>query len=199
MKNSLTALATGAAVGIFTLIGQGYLPMEWNFLANSGAIWLIPAFLLALRRRGSAPASVLTAILCLLGSVYGYYGLEAVMNRHPFAFGKWVLVWTVAAVVGGLVFGMGAFLARGGNSLLRNCGANLLPAVFLAEGLDELLHLADYRHMIFAVYMKLLIGLLLYAVIQGRRALQWRPLLSFAGLTALGLLGFAVLLLSASL
>lgn len=41
------AIILGMVVGVLTLIGQKYLPMNLNFLANSGAVWLIPAFLIS--------------------------------------------------------------------------------------------------------------------------------------------------------
>lgn len=46
-KNSVVSYILGLVVGVLTLIGQKYLPMNLNFLANSGAVWLIPAFLLS--------------------------------------------------------------------------------------------------------------------------------------------------------
>ena len=46
-KKYILAIMLGLAVGVLTLTGQKYLPMNLNFLANSGAVWLIPAFLLS--------------------------------------------------------------------------------------------------------------------------------------------------------
>ena len=43
----IIAIVIGIFVGVITLIGQKYLPINFNFLANPGAIWLIPAFLLS--------------------------------------------------------------------------------------------------------------------------------------------------------
>lgn len=40
----------GLLVGILTVIGQAYLPGNFNSIANSGAIWLIPAYFIS---RGS--------------------------------------------------------------------------------------------------------------------------------------------------
>ena len=41
------ALLLGLLIGILTVMGQKYLPDSLNSLANSGAIWLIPAFFMA--------------------------------------------------------------------------------------------------------------------------------------------------------
>lgn len=44
-KKYTLAVVLGLVVGILTVIGQKYLPINLNFLANSGSVWLIPAFL----------------------------------------------------------------------------------------------------------------------------------------------------------
>lgn len=41
------ALLLGLLTGILTVMGQKYLPGLLNSLANSGAVWLIPAFFMA--------------------------------------------------------------------------------------------------------------------------------------------------------
>lgn len=46
-KRYILAIVLGSVIGVLTLVGQKYLPMNLNFLANSGAVWLIPAFLLS--------------------------------------------------------------------------------------------------------------------------------------------------------
>ncbi|WP_258000490.1 DUF6518 family protein [Bacillus sp. Marseille-P3661] len=40
----LLSVIIGILVGILTVLGQGILPGSWNSLANSGTVWLIPAF-----------------------------------------------------------------------------------------------------------------------------------------------------------
>lgn len=193
MKKILISAATGAAVGILTVAGQKYLPMNLNFLANSGAVWLIPAFLLSFFLKSAWKSSILTAICCLLGCVYGYYGFESLLNQHAFALTRGVLVWSVMALLAGCVFGLGAYWANAKTGWRKYCGMNLLPAVFAAEGCDQLLHLADYSHMIPAVILQIVIGIALYAVINGKNALRAKPLAAFAGLTAADVLGFTVL------
>lgn len=41
-KRYILAIVLGSVIGVLTLVGQKYLPMNLNFLANSGAVWLIP-------------------------------------------------------------------------------------------------------------------------------------------------------------
>lgn len=191
-KNLDWALAAllGLAVGMATLVGQKYLPGSLNSIANSGAVWLVPAFLLAFFLNRELWRSVFLTVLTLLGCVYGYYAFEALCNSHAFAMTRFVWVWTACAAVGGAIFGGGAYLANRSSGLLRCCAMNLLPAVFLAEGLSEVLHLSAYLHMIPAVVGRIVIGFVLYGIIDRREALRPRNMLSLLLVTALGMIGF---------
>ena len=192
-KKYILAIMLGLAVGVLTLTGQKYLPMNLNFLANSGAVWLIPAFLLSYFGKGNRLQAVVNTIVCLLGCVYGYYIFEAVLNHHAFTFAGGVLLWSVVAFIAGAVFGFGAFLANQKNSKLKYLGMNLLPAVFTAEGLDNVIHIEDYSHMVPAVIMKIIIGVILYLVVNRKDAIRIKNLVSYVVITALGVIGFAVL------
>lgn len=193
VKKYISAIGLGLAVGIVTLIGQKYLPMNLNFLANSGAIWLVPAFLLSYFWKKDIVHSIAVTIICLLGCVYGYYIFEAVLNRHGFTLAGGALLWSVVALLAGAVFGLGAFFANQKHSKLKYLGANLLPAVFTAEGLDNVIHIEDYSHMIPAVIMKIIIGVILYLVVNRKDAVELKNIGSYAVATALGVFGFAVL------
>ena len=74
-------------------------------------------------------------------------------------------MWSVVALIAGAVFGLGAYLANQEGSKLKYFGMNLLPAVFTAEGLDNVIHIEDYSHMVPAVIMKIIIGVILYLVV----------------------------------
>ena len=191
-KNIL-AIILGLVIGVLTLIGQKYLPMNLNFLANSGAVWLIPAFLFSYFEKGNRLQAIAATIVCLLGCVYGYYIFEAILNQHTFTLAGGALFWTVVAFIAGAVFGFGAFLANQKNSKLKYLGMNLLPAVFTAEGLDNVIHLKDYSHMIPAVIMKIMIGVILYLVINRKDVINIENMVSYVVITALGVAGFAVL------
>lgn len=101
MKKISIAIATGIIVGILTLIGQKYLPINLNFLANSGAIWLIPAFSLSYFFHSNLRNSISTSITCLVGCVCGYYIFEAIYNQHSFAFNRWAFFWVGHGIAGG--------------------------------------------------------------------------------------------------
>ena len=61
-KKYILAIMLGLVVGVLTLTGQKYLPMNLNFLANSGAVWLIPAFLLSYFGKGNRLQAIVTTI-----------------------------------------------------------------------------------------------------------------------------------------
>ncbi|MDO4943546.1 MAG: DUF6518 family protein [Lachnospiraceae bacterium] len=193
IKKYILAIILGLVVGILTLVGQKYLPMNLNFLANSGAVWLIPAFLLSYFEKGNRIQAMVTTIVCLLGCVYGYYIFEAVLNHHAFTLAGGTLLWSGVALIAGAVFGLGAFFANQENSKLKYFGMNLLPAVFTAEGLDNVIHINDYSHMIPAVIMKIIIGVILYLVINRKDVIRLKNMISYVVITALGVVAFAVL------
>lgn len=128
-KKYLIGILIGILVGTLTLVGQKYLSINFNFLANSGAIWLIPAFCISYFEKMDKKHSILVCIVCLLCCVYGYYSFEAIVNHHSFEFSLYTMIWTVCAFVGGVIFGLGAYVANNSENRLKYFGKNLLPAV----------------------------------------------------------------------
>lgn len=176
----------GILVGVLTVLGQKYLPDSINNFANSGAVWLVPAFLASFLKRGSRGVSVWISILVLLGCVFGYYGFEAVLNRHTITVNSWMIVWFTMAFVGGAVFGYGAYLANRGAGLWRLIGRNLLPAVFIAESASKFLHFADYSHLLVSMILSLVIGGVLYLFINWHEAAKVKNIVVLFIFTALG-------------
>lgn len=193
MKKYILSILLGLAVGVLTLIGQKYLPINLNFLANSGAVWLIPAFLFSYFSKENKLQDIIITVLCLLGCVYGYYIFEAIINHHTFMSAGGVLLWSVFGLIAGVIFGLGAFFSNQENSKLKYFGMNLLPAVFTAEGLDNLTHIKDYSHMIPAVIMKIIIGVILYLVVNRKDSIRLKNTISYLVITAFGVIGFTVL------
>lgn len=85
------------------------------------------------------------------------------------------------------------FFANQENSKIKYFGMNLLPAVFTAEGLDNVIHIKDYSHMIPAVIMKIIIGVILYLVVNRKDVVKLKNMISYVVITAFGVVGFAVL------
>lgn len=188
----LCAFLIGLLTGILTVVGQKYLPGSLNSLANSGAIWLIPAFFVAVRAKRLLP-SIFLCIETLAVCVVSYYVFEAVMNSHSFTFdGYFFYLWLGCAVVFGAVFGAGAsFYSR--KEWNYHWGASLLPVAFLTEGLNELIHLPSYAHMMLAVIGRIVIGIALYFIIYRKDCLKCKPLISFGVLSVLGVAVFEVI------
>ena len=186
------ALLLGLLIGILTVMGQKYLPGSLNSLANSGAIWLIPAFFMASTAGKKLPSIILcaeTLIVCVIS----YYWAESIFNQHTFVFGDFYFyLWLICAVIAGIIFGFGANLYRQ-KSTHYNWGASLLPAVFLAEGLSEIIHLSEYMHMIPAVIGRILLGLALYFIIYKKDFYRWKSLISFGSYTVLGVIAYELL------
>lgn len=138
--------------------------------------------------------SILLCIETLVVCVISYYWVESVVNSHSFSFGGYYFyIWLACAVVAGIIFQTSAFCK---NSKYY-WAASLLPSVF-AEGLNELLHLPDYMHMIPAAIGRIIIGLSLYFFIYKGDCFRRKTLISFCALSALGLAGYEILFLLTS-
>ena len=56
----------GILTGIITLIGQKYLPVNMNFLANSASMWCVPAFFVAYYIRSGKKQAALRSTVVLI-------------------------------------------------------------------------------------------------------------------------------------
>lgn len=190
---TLVSALLGLAVGILTVLGQKYLPGNLNSLANSGAVWLVPAFFTASRQQKRAYCAI-SATLCLLGCVFGYYVFEAIFNAHEFHFGNlanWV--WVACAFVGGVAFGAGAYLWKMCSAPWNYVGMAMLPSAFLAEGITMLLHYDSYLHMLAVPIVWVVVGLLLLVFFFRQQMHSPQALPVALGVVGAGLLGYAVL------
>ncbi len=191
MKNInklIISIFFGLIIGIITIIGQKYLPINLNFLANSGAIWLIPAYLLSYYFKTNKLSSILVSILCLISCVFNYYLFESILNNHPLIINNHMIIWLICALIGGFIFGLGAYYSNNKENILKQISQNLLPAVFFSEGTNKLIHLKNYNHMIPAVIMVTIIGILLYLMINRKNILKRNNINTFAILSLLGII-----------
>jgi len=125
-------VATGLLVGVITEIGQGLLPDGFSQIANSISPWLLVAFLLGSRmpdRRWAAAAGFGTLAFALIG----YYALTQLRFGYGGSTGSLVL-WSIAAIVGGPVFGLAGWTWRVEDGWPRAAAIGLLAAVAIAEG-----------------------------------------------------------------
>lgn len=193
MTGYALAAAVGLLTGIITLIGQIYLPVNLNFLANSASMWSVPAFLVPYWFGRSKKRSALQSTLVLIFCVAGYYAFEALLNHHAYSVNRHQLLWLCCAAVGGPVIGLCGASARTKAGIIGVLCGNILPAIFTAEASSKLLRISDYRHMIPGLCLQACIGLALYAVINRKNALKKECLLSYIVLLALGIMAFELL------
>ena len=138
-KITLMALG-GLLLGALTLFGQGALPGSWNHFANSGAVWLLAAFLVGSRRSSFAWAYVGGAVT-LLGALIGYtLGAGAVGLSYPLAA---VAFWGSVALGGGPLAGAAGRAWRTDVARLHVMGLAFIGAVFAAEGWYVLTYIQD--------------------------------------------------------
>lgn len=187
------AAAVGIVTGMLTLIGQKYLSIDLNFLANSASVWVVPAFMTAYLLNGGGKQSALYGIAVLTACVLGYYVFEAAVNRHSYFINAHQLLWLGCAVIGGAAVGLFAHAARTKTGIIGDFCANLIPAVFVTEASSKLFHINDYRHMLTGLFVQMAIGLALYAAVNGKRAFKKENLISFAVLLILGNAAFEAL------
>ena len=138
----VVGLVTGLGVGVATSYLQGVLPGSWNTLANSGAVWTVVAFAVAMVVTDeSFVPSVLCGLLTLLGEVLGYYAIAAPL-RHVATSAAERTLWVVAAVVIGPLAGWAAWLVRRGRAAERLCAAVGVCGVVVGEGLHAVLRIS---------------------------------------------------------
>jgi hypothetical protein len=180
-RTALVVLA-GLALGVLTLLGQGILPGSWNHFANSGAMWLLCAFLVGSLMPNYRWASA-AGVVVLVGALIGY-------SLAAWAFGFaypvfYVIFWGVVSVVGGPVFGSAGHAWRSGIFRARVLGLSLLGAVFAAEGWYTI----QYNQDLLAGSLFIIIGLLLSFFLAGHNNARERlyTILLMLPLTGLGM------------
>ena len=126
------APVVGFVVGVLTQIGQSVLPDGFRQIANSISPWVTVAFALgavAPRPRWAAVAG----FLALVPALVGYYFMIWIRFGYVGGTGSLVL-WSVGAMAGGLVFGPAGWYWRHTTGLPRIAAISLLAAVYIAEG-----------------------------------------------------------------
>ena len=121
----------GLATGALTLMGQKFMPGEWNTLVNSGAVWLVSAFLIGSRMpapRWAAGAGLGT----LLATLLGYYVPALLRGTAESLY--FIALWTGAALVAGPLYGLAGRWWHSNRRVLRVTSLALLGGVFVAEG-----------------------------------------------------------------
>lgn len=135
------ALAAGLGVGVATSYLQGELSSSTNFLANSGAVWTVIAFLLAVWAAVRPGAGAAAGLLALLGEVLGYYAIASPLREIATSSAEREL-WISAALVIGPAVGCAAHYARRGEPAQRVAAVALVCGVVAGEGVYALVRLS---------------------------------------------------------
>lgn len=184
------AVAAGLLAGALTSFGQTLLgDTPFQGLANAVSPWLVAPFLVGATARRSVTAA-LAGLLTCAAQVAGYY---VAADLRGFAVGSAsILLWSIAGVIGGPVFGMAGRLwrrTRSGDPRWAGAGAALLAGCWLAEALVT--YLVVLRRpdeaLVFALVAGLLVALL------GRGGGHRALLIRLPVAVAAGAAGFAVL------
>ena len=190
-RSILISIAIGTIVGVTTVLGQRVLSANWNWIADSGTVWLIPAFFVA----SLASTKVKAAVLCtitLLSTVLGYYGYSMLIQNVSHSM-FYILVWVMTAIVGGIIFGIASFLWSIDRTWKHRFGSALIGGVFITEGLFILLHWQDYSHMLSSGIFKIIIGFLLVIVLERSNKERIPSLLAMLPIILLGGVGYEIL------
>lgn len=192
-SSAIWAIATvvigGRVLGVVTQTLQGVLGRGWNVLANSGAIWLVGAFLLSAAIHAGTRASALAGWGVLLGALVGYYGSAWWLDGVPFGAVSVLVIWFLAACAGGPVFGIAGSWWRARRGWRHVAALALLGGVLIAEGIYLLARVQTQGR---AGWVEIVAGLLV-PLLLGRTARD--RLLGLAGLPLVALLAYAVYLI----
>lgn len=130
--SALLAICVGIVTGVLTLVGQRYMPGQWNALVNSGAIWLVPVFFVG-SRMPSFPYAAIAGAVTLLSTLAGYY-VPSMLAGTPHSL-FFVVLWVGVAIVAGPLFGISGRAWRSDGRVSRVVGLAMLAGVLAAEGL----------------------------------------------------------------
>lgn len=182
----------GILIGILTVLGQAYLNGNFNSIANSGTVWLLPAFFIS-SVNNKMRNSIFAGTASLFGMVIGYYGFEAIRNQHSFSVGYHMIIWLFCAVIGGIIFGAAGYLWRHKEQKFHSLGSALLSGIFLVDGLNMFIHFDDYKHMIPVPISEIILGLLLIILLERNNRERIKSCKVLIPIIVLGLAGYTAL------
>jgi hypothetical protein len=132
LRSIAWAAGVGLGVGALTVLGQATLPGSWNHFANSGAVWLVAAFVVG-AWMPSVPWAMVSGFISLLMALAGYTAVISVLGlTYPFSASAF---WGAVGLAGGPAFGLaGQWWHHSGGSWRHAISAALMGGVFIAEG-----------------------------------------------------------------
>lgn len=181
----------GIVVGLATVFGQKYLPGALNSLANSGSVWVVPAFYIAKsykQKWKSIISSMIYLLICV--TTYWYYSISW---KIGFTIGFHQAIWLCCAVIFGFIFGLGGNISQYGKGTIKYLCKVMLPATFLSESLMLISHFQQYSHMLDVIFMWFFIGISLYFINCKKEWYSKHYLLALLIMLSLGFLGYQLI------
>ena len=159
-----------------------------NSLANSGSIWVVPAFYIAKsykQKWKSIISSMIYLLICVI-TYYGYYSIGFTIGFHQ-------AIWLCCAVIFGFIFGLGGNISQYGKGTIKYLCKVMLPATFLSESLMLISHFQQYSHMLDVIFMWFFIGISLYFINCKKEWYSKHYLLALLIMLSLGFLGYQLI------
>ncbi|MFI5916895.1 DUF6518 family protein [Dactylosporangium sp. NPDC051541] len=132
----LAAALGGMVLGALSLLLNGVLPGGSSRLVNSGAVWVVGAFVAGAVLRDGGWRTWLAGTAVLVGAVAGYYGSLVVFEHRTMSPG--VLTgpaqWALVGLAAGPLFATAGAWWRDPRRARRVVALCLLGGVFVAEG-----------------------------------------------------------------
>jgi hypothetical protein len=148
---ALIGILVGFTIGFLSAIGQYVLPDSIKQIANSGAMWVIIAFVMG-RYAPSLVMAILVGALALFGELAGFYAIA--WRLHLAITPLWVVfAWGVVAVIAGPILATGGYVSRTKGGFTRLLGMSTLGATFIGEGLFLLLAIDPAPKKIMALWL----------------------------------------------
>ncbi|MFN8022989.1 MAG: DUF6518 family protein [Acidimicrobiales bacterium] len=140
----LVAITAGLLLGPLDLWGQVASPYPWANLFNSPSVWAAAAFGYGrwLRR---PPVASIGGVVVLVVGVESYYLADVLVRdaSRSNLTSSTAMVWLLAGIVAGVVFGMAGSWASDTSSWRAVLGRSSLPAVFGAEAMRNAVRLVN--------------------------------------------------------
>lgn len=135
-RGLIVAALGGVVLGTLSLLLNGLLPGGSNRLVNSGAVWVVGAFVAGAMLRDGAWRIWLAGTAVLVGAVAGYYGSLAMFERHPVSSAELTgpVEWALVGLAAGPLFATAGAWWRDSRLVRRLPALCLLGGVFIAEG-----------------------------------------------------------------
>ena len=189
IRLSLIGILLGFAIGFLSAIGQYMLPDSIEQIANSGAMWVIIAFVMG-RYAPSLVMAILAGTLALFGELAGFYAIA--WRLHLAITPLWVVfAWGVVAVIAGPMLATGGYVSRTKDGFARLLGMSTLGATFIGEGLFLLMTIDPAPKKIAALWLA--IAAIITVILTWRERKRIQVWVMTACLGVVFLMGFELL------